>query len=287
MWQIILPWLCENLKASGCVEPFAGGCSSIADGKWLDRSDNFVEWLKADPLFRGLLESSMDTSRSTKINGGESLRYYLYRAAAAAYADATPPVLAKGGLFKNVGLYAKDGSGFWNKHVNNPSIVPFEKFKSTGGMMLIHAKVSEYEGSEEGVWGKLSSPPTMLLSSHAPVEQAGTPLRGEQQWPDVGEALRQAFTGKMTAAQKEVLLGTPFSELLGPLLSSVTVVEVRKGKGARWPPRQGALGRRLWVVGVGGCGVEATNAALCVAGMGEGAEREKDAPCISIVSKHA
>ena len=114
----------------------------IVGGKWLDRSDGFVEWLKDDPLFRGLLEI-MDTGRSTKINGGESLRYYLYRAAAAAYADATPPVLAKGGLFKHVGLYAKDGSGFLNKHVNNPSIVPFEKFKSTGGMMLIHAKVSE------------------------------------------------------------------------------------------------------------------------------------------------
>eukprot|EP00966_Prymnesium_polylepis_P337067 7391875-Prymnesium_polylepis.7 len=85
----------------------------------------------------------MDTSRSTKINGGESLRYYLYRAAEAAYADATPPVLAKGGPFKHVGLYAKEGGGFWNKHVNNPSIVPIKTFRSTGGMMLIHAKVSE------------------------------------------------------------------------------------------------------------------------------------------------
>ena len=70
----------------------------------------------------------------------------------------------------------------------------------------------------------------MHLSSHAPVEQAGTPLSGEQQWPGVGEALRPAFTGKMTAAQKDVLLGTPSSELLSPLLSSVTVVDVRKGK---------------------------------------------------------
>ena len=159
MWQIILPWLRENLKASGCIQPFAGGCSSIVGGVLLPK-DKFVEWLKADPLFRGLLEQLDGQGKGTTINGHHPLRHYLYLAASSAYADATPLVVARGQGFGIVGAVSLKGEKgyFYNDYVQGTTSITAEAFKKAlGRTMLFHAKVT-IEGKPGGDGPFLPSP---------------------------------------------------------------------------------------------------------------------------------
>lgn len=209
------------------MRPADKACTSIRDGKWLTSADEFLPALKADPVLHGLcVEFVKSQGKEASIFGKLPLAPYLYKAAAAAFLDADPAIVAKGpdlshagsrtfwdAYTKEKGSLTKDGKAF-----------PFDGgFKNVSQRCLLNAEVRAWRQPPPfPAHACMRLDRSRRVRPQTSPEQAVAPTASAAADMATAQALRKLQQGHGTAADVATLRAAPYQVELSEFLANVT-----------------------------------------------------------------